>query len=90
MGQSASEERKATAAGVSFDDWFGNNEADIQANKGAEKHGYTAAQKYDIINKVTLAKNVQNHLLNNYLIYITHPLVTKDALDNKKIKGAPT
>eukprot|EP00972_Heterocapsa_arctica_P100258 14784482-Heterocapsa_arctica.AAC.1 len=80
---------KATSAGVSFDDWFGNNEADIQAKKGAEQHGYTAAQKYGIINKVTLAKNIQNHVLNNYLIYITHPFVRKDALDNKKIKGTP-
>eukprot|EP00972_Heterocapsa_arctica_P109793 16165087-Heterocapsa_arctica.AAC.1 len=81
---------KAIAAGVSFEDWFGNNEADVQANKGAENNGYTAAQNYDIINKVTLAKNVQNHMLNNYLIYITHPLVREDALDNTKIKGSPT
>eukprot|EP00972_Heterocapsa_arctica_P061340 9044553-Heterocapsa_arctica.AAC.1 len=56
-GKAHLNKEKATAAGVSVDDWFGNNEADIQANKGAEKHGYTAAQKYDIINKMTLAKN---------------------------------
>eukprot|EP00972_Heterocapsa_arctica_P045659 6739102-Heterocapsa_arctica.AAC.1 len=52
---------KATAAGVSYEDLFGNNEADIQAKEGADKHGYTAAQQYDIINKVTLVKNVQAH-----------------------------
>eukprot|EP00972_Heterocapsa_arctica_P029434 4334763-Heterocapsa_arctica.AAC.1 len=56
-------QEKATAAGVSFDDWFGNTEADIQAKKGAEQHGYTASQKYDIINKVDLAKRVQQHML---------------------------
>eukprot|EP00972_Heterocapsa_arctica_P107189 15791544-Heterocapsa_arctica.AAC.1 len=90
MGQSSSEERKATAAGVSYEYWFGNTEADGQAKKGADEHGYTAAQKYDIINKVTLAKNAQTHMLKNYIIYINHPFVRKDALYNKKIKGAPT
>eukprot|EP00972_Heterocapsa_arctica_P014165 2086303-Heterocapsa_arctica.AAC.1 len=65
---------KATAAGVSYEDWFGNSEADIQAKEGADKHGYTAAQKYDIINKVTLAKNAQAHVLKNYIIYINHPM----------------
>eukprot|EP00972_Heterocapsa_arctica_P067648 9987577-Heterocapsa_arctica.AAC.1 len=49
-----------------------------------------AAQKYDTIDKVTLANNVQNHMLNNYLIYITHPFVREDASDNNKIKGTPT
>eukprot|EP00972_Heterocapsa_arctica_P012165 1783700-Heterocapsa_arctica.AAC.1 len=47
----------ATKAGVSFEDWFGNNAADIQAKKGAGKHGYIATQKNDIQSKVTLAKN---------------------------------
>eukprot|EP00972_Heterocapsa_arctica_P018861 2788258-Heterocapsa_arctica.AAC.1 len=56
----------ATKAGVSYEDWFGNNEADIQAKKGAEKHGYTATQKNDIQSKVMLAKNVQEHMLNTY------------------------
>eukprot|EP00972_Heterocapsa_arctica_P100134 14765838-Heterocapsa_arctica.AAC.1 len=79
----------ATAAGVSYEYWFGNNEADIQAKKGADKHGYTAAQKYDNINKVTLAKNAQTHRLKNYIIYINHPLVRTYALYNKKIKGTP-
>eukprot|EP00972_Heterocapsa_arctica_P111084 16353911-Heterocapsa_arctica.AAC.1 len=62
----------ATKAGVSFEDWFGNNEADIQAKKGAEKHGYTATQTNDIQSKVILAKNVQEHMLNNYISYIQH------------------
>eukprot|EP00972_Heterocapsa_arctica_P086820 12798056-Heterocapsa_arctica.AAC.1 len=65
---------KYAAAGVSVDDWFGNNEADIQAKKGAEQHGYTASHKSDIINTVDLAKRVQQHMLNKHLIYITHPL----------------
>eukprot|EP00972_Heterocapsa_arctica_P010784 1581608-Heterocapsa_arctica.AAC.1 len=38
-------QEKATAAGVCYGDWFGNNEADIQANKGSEQHGYTTSQK---------------------------------------------
>eukprot|EP00972_Heterocapsa_arctica_P036327 5346187-Heterocapsa_arctica.AAC.1 len=41
-------------------------------------------------NKVALAKNVQNHMLKNYHIYITHPFVRKDALDNTNIKRTPT
>eukprot|EP00972_Heterocapsa_arctica_P096137 14183104-Heterocapsa_arctica.AAC.1 len=81
---------KATAAGISFEDWLGNNEEDIQAKKGAEKHGYTASQKYDILSKVTLAKNVQHHMSKKYLIYFTHPFVRKYALENKQIKGTPT
>eukprot|EP00972_Heterocapsa_arctica_P086075 12686975-Heterocapsa_arctica.AAC.1 len=52
-----------------FEDWHGNNEADIQAKKGAEKHGYTATQKNDIQSKVTLAKNVKEHMLKNYIYY---------------------
>eukprot|EP00972_Heterocapsa_arctica_P113192 16435868-Heterocapsa_arctica.AAC.1 len=64
---------KATAAGASYEYWFGNN---------ADKHGYTAAQKYDIINRVTLAKNAHTHMLKNYIIYINHPLARNDALNN--------
>eukprot|EP00972_Heterocapsa_arctica_P053131 7824658-Heterocapsa_arctica.AAC.1 len=81
---------KATAASFSYEYWFGNNEADIQAKEGADKHGYMVAQKYDIINKVTLAKNAQAHMLKNYIIYINHPDVRKYALYNNKIKGTPT
>eukprot|EP00972_Heterocapsa_arctica_P020670 3048738-Heterocapsa_arctica.AAC.1 len=76
----------ATKAGVSFEDWFGNNEADVQAKKGAEKHGYIASQKNDIQSKVMLANNVQEHMLNNYVSYVQHSLVRADALKNKEIK----
>eukprot|EP00972_Heterocapsa_arctica_P002663 393076-Heterocapsa_arctica.AAC.1 len=34
----------ATKAGVCFEDWYGNNEADVQAKSGAAKHGYTESQ----------------------------------------------
>eukprot|EP00972_Heterocapsa_arctica_P069650 10291846-Heterocapsa_arctica.AAC.1 len=47
----------ATKAGVCFADWFGNNDADIQAKSGAAKHGYTESQKSEIKNIVYLAKN---------------------------------
>eukprot|EP00972_Heterocapsa_arctica_P006534 956277-Heterocapsa_arctica.AAC.1 len=80
----------ATEAGVSFEDWFGSNEADVQAKKGAEQHGYTATHNNDIQSKVMLANNVQEHMLNNYISYIQHSLVRADALNNKKIKGTPT
>eukprot|EP00972_Heterocapsa_arctica_P112660 16433016-Heterocapsa_arctica.AAC.1 len=83
-------QEKTTAAGISVDDWFGNNEADIQAKKGAEQHGYTASQQYDILNRVDLAKRLQQHMLKKSIIYITHPLVITYALDNKQIKGTPT
>eukprot|EP00972_Heterocapsa_arctica_P099700 14710018-Heterocapsa_arctica.AAC.1 len=56
-------QEKAIAAGISCYEWFGNHEADIQAKKGAELHGYTASHKYDILNKVDLAKRVQQHML---------------------------
>eukprot|EP00972_Heterocapsa_arctica_P107403 15819677-Heterocapsa_arctica.AAC.1 len=57
----------ATKAGVCFSDWFGNNEADVQAKEGAAKHGYSEKQKSDIQNKVYLAKNIQEHMLKNYI-----------------------
>eukprot|EP00972_Heterocapsa_arctica_P017374 2565586-Heterocapsa_arctica.AAC.1 len=47
----------ATKAGVCHEDWFGNNEADIQAKSGAAKHGYTESQKNTIKEKVALAKH---------------------------------
>eukprot|EP00972_Heterocapsa_arctica_P062241 9175983-Heterocapsa_arctica.AAC.1 len=49
MGQSTFEKTNATKAGVRYEDWFGNNEADIQAKSGAAKHGYTESQKNAII-----------------------------------------
>eukprot|EP00972_Heterocapsa_arctica_P098705 14565347-Heterocapsa_arctica.AAC.1 len=58
---------KAAKAGVCHADWFGNNEADIQAKEGAAKHGYTERQKSEIPNRVILAKNVQAHMLNIYI-----------------------
>eukprot|EP00972_Heterocapsa_arctica_P037520 5524320-Heterocapsa_arctica.AAC.1 len=35
-------------------------------------------------------KNVQEHVLRNYIIYIQHTLVREDALEHKHIKGSPT
>eukprot|EP00972_Heterocapsa_arctica_P034437 5071007-Heterocapsa_arctica.AAC.1 len=46
----------ATKAGVCFEDWFGNSEADIQAKSGAAKPGYTESQKAVIKDRVFLAK----------------------------------
>eukprot|EP00972_Heterocapsa_arctica_P038814 5719191-Heterocapsa_arctica.AAC.1 len=90
MGQKHLKREKATAAGVSYDDWYGNNEADVRAKKGAEQHGYTASQKFAVLEKVDLTRIVQEHMIKNYLKYITHPLVRKDALENKKVKDTPT
>eukprot|EP00972_Heterocapsa_arctica_P079307 11690343-Heterocapsa_arctica.AAC.1 len=64
----------ATKAGLCFEDWYGNNEADIQAKSGAAKHGYTESQKSEVKNRVYLAKNVQEHMLRNYIRYIQHTL----------------
>ncbi len=80
----------ATKAGVSYEDWYGNNEADIQAKEGAAKHGYTENQKNIIRGKVTLARNVQEHMVKTYIKYIQHTAVREDALNNKKVKGSPT
>eukprot|EP00972_Heterocapsa_arctica_P080497 11861594-Heterocapsa_arctica.AAC.1 len=52
----------ATKAGVCYEDWYGNNEADIQAKAGAAKHGYTESQKNAIREKVYLVRNVQEHM----------------------------
>eukprot|EP00972_Heterocapsa_arctica_P003397 507643-Heterocapsa_arctica.AAC.1 len=40
---------KATAAGVCYEDWFGNNEADVQAKKGAAQHDYAASQQIVVL-----------------------------------------
>eukprot|EP00972_Heterocapsa_arctica_P108026 15909731-Heterocapsa_arctica.AAC.1 len=64
----------ATKAGVCFEEWYGNDEADIQVKNGAAKHGYTESQKNAIKERVYLAKNVQEHMLINYIRYIQHTL----------------
>eukprot|EP00972_Heterocapsa_arctica_P011871 1738899-Heterocapsa_arctica.AAC.1 len=64
----------ATKVGVCFEDWYGNDEADIQVKSGAAKHGYTESQTNAIKQKVYLANNVQEHMLRNYIIYIQHTL----------------
>eukprot|EP00972_Heterocapsa_arctica_P110627 16288604-Heterocapsa_arctica.AAC.1 len=64
----------ATKAGVCYEDWYGNNEADVQAKRGAAKHGYTESQKNAIKEKVALAKHVHEHMLRNYIRYIQHTL----------------
>eukprot|EP00972_Heterocapsa_arctica_P076974 11351759-Heterocapsa_arctica.AAC.1 len=51
MGQSPYT-NKATAAGVSYDDWYGNYHADKQAKAGAGKHGYTNGQQLAIEQKL--------------------------------------
>eukprot|EP00972_Heterocapsa_arctica_P065975 9734706-Heterocapsa_arctica.AAC.1 len=56
-----------TKAGVCYEDWNGNNEADIQAKSRAAKHGYTENEKNLIKGKVALAKNVQEHMLRTYI-----------------------
>eukprot|EP00972_Heterocapsa_arctica_P079755 11752002-Heterocapsa_arctica.AAC.1 len=58
---------KATASGVCYDDWYGDNEADIRAKKGAELHGYTASQKQAVLENVDLTRRVQQHMINLYL-----------------------
>eukprot|EP00972_Heterocapsa_arctica_P056392 8319987-Heterocapsa_arctica.AAC.1 len=64
---------KTTKAGVCYEDWYGNNEAEIQGKSGAAKHGYTESQKNAIKEKVALAKHVQEHMLRNYTRYLQHP-----------------
>eukprot|EP00972_Heterocapsa_arctica_P027988 4117365-Heterocapsa_arctica.AAC.1 len=76
----------ATKAGECYEDWHGNNEADIQAKNGAAKHGYTESQTNIIKEKVALAKNVQGHMLITYIRYIQHILVREDAIKNNNIK----
>eukprot|EP00972_Heterocapsa_arctica_P103704 15283795-Heterocapsa_arctica.AAC.1 len=75
-----------TKAGVCYEDWYGNNEAEIQANSGSAKHGYTENQKNAIKENASLAKQIQEHMLRNYIRYIQHTLDREDALKNKKIK----
>eukprot|EP00972_Heterocapsa_arctica_P061623 9088693-Heterocapsa_arctica.AAC.1 len=50
-------QENATKAGVCYEDWFGKNEADVQATSGAAKHGCTESQKNAMKEKVALAKH---------------------------------
>ena len=84
------EKENLEKAGVVYEDWFGNDQADDQANKGAAKHNYTEEQKRAVRDKVTLTKRVQEHIMKTYIKYINRPEVKEDSLNNKKIKGAPT
>eukprot|EP00972_Heterocapsa_arctica_P020996 3093127-Heterocapsa_arctica.AAC.1 len=73
---------KAQAAGVSHEDWLGNDHADKQAKEGAEKHGYTDAQSNAIRLNIKLVQRFQKHMIYTYLKYIKHSLVRKDAEEN--------
>ena len=76
------EKEKAEKAGVIYADWFGNDQADEQAKKGAAKHNYTEEQKRAVRDKVTLAKRVQEHMMKTYIKYINRPEVKEDSLKN--------
>eukprot|EP00972_Heterocapsa_arctica_P047245 6970333-Heterocapsa_arctica.AAC.1 len=56
-------QEKATAAGVSYEDWHGNNQADEQAKAGAEKHGYTKRQTFAIEQNASLVARIQHHMI---------------------------
>eukprot|EP00972_Heterocapsa_arctica_P002945 433816-Heterocapsa_arctica.AAC.1 len=71
-------EEKASAAGVNYNDWFGNKHAYFKAKEGAEKHGYTVSQKKTVTEHVYLAQRVQDHMIRTYKKYIINPLVRKD------------
>jgi ribonuclease HI len=53
----------ASKAGVCYEDWVGNDQADRQAKEGAAKHNYTEDQKRAVREKVALAKYVQEHMI---------------------------
>eukprot|EP00972_Heterocapsa_arctica_P111458 16409132-Heterocapsa_arctica.AAC.1 len=69
-----------------FEDWFGNNEADIQAKKGAEQHGYSTSLKNIVLGSVDLTRRVQHHRIIAYQRSISQKYVVA----NRKIKGTPT
>eukprot|EP00972_Heterocapsa_arctica_P058799 8667337-Heterocapsa_arctica.AAC.1 len=73
MGQSSPQTRKATEAGVSYEDWYGNDQADEQANAGAETHGYTHGQMFAIEQNVRLVGIIQHHMMKTYIKYIQKP-----------------
>eukprot|EP00972_Heterocapsa_arctica_P066661 9837462-Heterocapsa_arctica.AAC.1 len=81
---------KAQAAGVSYDDWLGNDHADKQAKEGAEKHGYTDAQTYAIKLKISLVQRIQKHMIFTCLKYSKNLLVREDSEENKKVEGTKT
>jgi ribonuclease HI len=62
-------QEKATAAGVSYEDWYGNDQADEQAKAGAEKHGYTRAQKFVIAKSKSRGQNSASHAQNLYQVH---------------------
>eukprot|EP00972_Heterocapsa_arctica_P058656 8648723-Heterocapsa_arctica.AAC.1 len=43
-----------SAEGVTYEDCYGNDQADEQAKARAEKHGYTKVQTFEIEQKVQL------------------------------------
>eukprot|EP00972_Heterocapsa_arctica_P085141 12545429-Heterocapsa_arctica.AAC.1 len=81
---------KVTAAGVSYDDWYGNDQTDEQAKAGAGKHGYTKGQQFAIEQKVRLVARIQHHVMNTYINYIKNLLVKEDAEKHKNMKGTKT
>eukprot|EP00972_Heterocapsa_arctica_P041346 6099240-Heterocapsa_arctica.AAC.1 len=52
-------EEKASAAGLNYDDWFGNRQAHEKAKEGTEMHGYTPGHTINFNENVTLAQRVQ-------------------------------
>eukprot|EP00972_Heterocapsa_arctica_P054002 7955704-Heterocapsa_arctica.AAC.1 len=79
---------KATAAGVSYEDWYGNDQADEQAKAGAAKHGHTKGQQFAIEQKVSLVARMKHHMITTYVKYINNPLVKEDA-EKHNISKAP-
>eukprot|EP00972_Heterocapsa_arctica_P035598 5238703-Heterocapsa_arctica.AAC.1 len=73
-----------------YEDWYGNNQADLQAKAGSDKHGYNPSQHKQVLDNVQIAEQVQEHIINTYNTYITNPLVRKDIEMNAKIKGTPS
>eukprot|EP00972_Heterocapsa_arctica_P093125 13736462-Heterocapsa_arctica.AAC.1 len=67
-------EEKVSAAGVNYEDWYGNKQAGEKAKVGAEKHGCTLAQKNIVTDNVYLAQRVQDHMIRTYEKCITNPL----------------
>eukprot|EP00972_Heterocapsa_arctica_P037121 5464268-Heterocapsa_arctica.AAC.1 len=50
-------QEKVTAAGVSYEDWYGNDQAGEQAKAGAENHGYTKGHNFAIKQKEDAEKH---------------------------------
>eukprot|EP00972_Heterocapsa_arctica_P111197 16371800-Heterocapsa_arctica.AAC.1 len=90
MGQGPPEERNATAAGVSYEDWIGNNEADIQAKERTENMDTRWLRSMTSLTRSHWPRPHRLTCCENFIIYINHPDVRKYALYNKEIKGTPT